>query len=149
MEDFIFVQHATGAPGLRLFGLGPNLKPLSGIEKLKFLLDKNTSWANSRNKSDLKRMLSSSQVVVSVWNNQNLIGFGRATSDKVYRAVLWDIVVEKNYQRLGIGSRIIKSLLSNHLIAKVEKIYILTTKFDKFYSKMNFKFEKNQQLMVL
>ena len=149
MEDFIFVQHATGAPGLRLFGLGPNLKPLSGIEKLKFLLDKNTSWANSRNKSDLKRMLSSSQVVVSVWNNQNLIGFGRATSDKVYRAVLWDIVVEKNYQRLGIGSKIIKSLLSNHLIAKVEKIYILTTKFDKFYSKMNFKFEKNQQLMVL
>jgi len=149
MEDLIFIQHAPGAPGLRSFGLGPNLMPVQGIEKLKTLLDRNTSWANNRNKNDIKKMLSSSEVIVSVWKNRSLIGFGRATSDKVYRAVLWDIVVEKKHQKHGIGSKIIKSLLSNQLIAKVEKIYIMTTKFDTFYSKMNFKLEEIQKLMIL
>jgi N-acetylglutamate synthase-like GNAT family acetyltransferase len=149
MKDFILVQHASGAPGLRFFGLGPNFMPLRGIKKLQSLLDENTSWANQRSTNNIKKMLSSSEVVVSVWLDKRIIGFGRATSDKVYRAVLWDIVVEKNYQEIGIGKNIIKSLLSNKLISKVEKIYIMTTRFEKFYSKMNFKLEKNQKLMFL
>ena len=149
MEDFILVQHATGAPGLRIFGLGPKLMPIRAIEKLQVLLDENTSWANQRSKNDVKTMLSSSEAVVSVWKDTTLIGFGRATSDKVYRAVLWDIVVEKNHQKIGIGKQIVKSLLSNTLISKVEKIYIMTTKFDKFYSRRGFKLEKNQKLMFL
>ena len=149
MEDFILVQHATGAPGLRIFGLGPKLMPIRAIEKLQVLLDENTSWANQRSKNDVKTMLSSSEAVVSVWKDTRLIGFGRATSDKVYRAVLWDIVVEKNHQKIGIGKQIVKSLLSNTLISKVEKIYIMTTKFDNFYSRMGFKLEKNQKLMFL
>ena len=101
MEDFILVQHATGAPGLRIFGLGPKLMPIRAIEKLQVLLDENTSWANQRSKNDVKTMLSSSEAVVSVWKDTRLIGFGRATSDKVYRAVLWDIVVEKKHQKNG------------------------------------------------
>ena len=149
MEDFILVKHAFGAPGLRIFGLGPNFIPLRGIQKLQILLDENTSWANQRSKKNIKKMLSKSEAIVSVWKNTRLIGFGRATSDKVYRAVLWDIVVEKSYQKLGVGKQIVKSLLSNKLISRVEKIYIMTTNFDKFYSKMEFKLEKNQKLMFL
>ena len=149
MEDFILVQHATGAPGLRIFGLGPKLMPIRAIEKLQVLLDENTSWANQRSKNDVKTMLSSSEAVVSVWKDTRLIGFGRATSDKVYRAVLWDIVVEKNHQKIGIGKQIVKSLLSNTLISKVEKIYIMTTKFDSFYSKMSFKMATSQKLMFV
>ena len=149
MEDFILVQHASGAPGLRIFGCGPKLIPLRGIQKLQTLLDKNTSWANQRTKKNIKQMLSRSEAVVSVWQNTRLIGFGRATSDKVYRAVLWDVVVDKNFQRIGIGKKIVNSLLSNKLISRVEKIYIMTTKFEKFYSKMDFKLEENQKLMFL
>ena len=149
MEDFILVQHASGAPGLRFFGCGPKFIPLRGIQKLQTLLDKNTSWANQRTKKNIKQMLSRSEAVVSVWQKSKLIGFGRATSDKVYRAVLWDIVVEKNFQRIGIGKKIVNLLLSNRLISRVEKIYIMTTEFDKFYSKMDFKLEVNQKLMFL
>ncbi len=147
MNDIILIRHASGAPCLRLFGLGPKFMPLNAIKKLQFLLDENTSWANERNKEDIKKMLSRSEVVVSVWKGTRLIGFGRATSDRVYRAVLWDIVVEKKYQKIGIGKKIVKSILSNQLISKVEKIYIMTTKFEKFYSKMGFQSEPNQKLM--
>jgi len=149
MENFNLIQHASGAPGLRIFGLGPNYMPQNGIKKLQTLFDENTSWAKKRNKNDIKKMLSRSDVVVSVWKDTTLIGFGRATTDKVYRAVLWDIVVDKKHQKFGIGKNIVKSLLTNQLILKVEKVYLMTTNFAEFYSKMGFKFEKNQNLMFL
>ena len=149
MENFNLIQHAPGAPGLRIFGLGPKYMPQNGIKKLQNLFNQNTSWAKERSKNDIKTMLSRSDVVVSVWKDTRLIGFGRATTDKVYRAVLWDIVVDKKHQNFGIGKNIVNSLLSNQLILKVEKVYLMTTNFDKFYSKMGFKSENTQSLMFL
>ena len=149
MKDFILIKHASGAPGLRLLGLGPNLLPLRGLEKLQALFEANTSWAKKRDKQDIKKMLSRSEAVVSVWKDKKLIGFGRATSDKVYRAVLWDIVVEKSQQNIGIGKKIVYALLSNNLISNVEKIYIMTTKFESFYSKIGFKLANSQKLMFI
>ena len=34
MENFNLIQHAPGAPGLRIFGLGPKYMPQNGIKKL-------------------------------------------------------------------------------------------------------------------
>ena len=149
MKDLILVKHASGAPGLRLFGLGPQLIPRQGILKLQVLLDANTSWAKKRHKKDIKKMLSQSKVIISIWNKDKLIGFGRATSDEIYRAVLWDIVVDKKHQKNGIGKLLLTELLSNKLISKAEKIYVMTTQFEKFYSSMGFKLETNQKLMVI
>ena len=149
MNNLILVKHALGAPGLRLLGLGPGFAPKQGLLKLKSLLDRNTSWAKDRDIKDLKKMLSKSSVVVSLWKNNTLLGFGRATSDEIYRAVLWDIVVDRNYQKSGLGKMIIRSLLENHLISNVEKIYLMTTNCEKFYSKMGFLYEENQYLMTL
>ena len=149
MKDLILVQHASGAPGLRFLGMGPRFIPKRGIRKLQVLLDRNTSWATKRNTHDISRMLSKSDVVVSAWKGSKLIGFGRATSDRIYRAVLWDIVVEKSYQRSGVGKSIVTSLLSNRLIGNAEKIYVMTTEFANFYKRMGFQLEKNQNLMLL
>ena len=116
MDDLILVKHARGAPGLRLFGLGARLLPTSGLTKLKKLFDNNTSWAKNRSEKELKTMLANSNVILSIWYKNELIGFGRATSDKSFRAVLWDIVVEKNFQGRGLGKNIVDSLLKNPAI---------------------------------
>ena len=147
MNDLIVLNHASGSPGLRLMGLGPQLTPIRGLVKLQKLLNENTSWARERNLKQIKNMLSNSQVIISVWKYKNLIGFGRATSDDTFRAVLWDIVVDKNYQNLGIGARIINSILHHPKIRNVEKIYTMTTHCEDFYLKMGFLKEKNQILM--
>ena len=34
MEEVSLIKHAKGALGLRVFGLGPNLKPTNGLIKL-------------------------------------------------------------------------------------------------------------------
>tara|TARA_B100001250_G_C19414170_1_gene620360 strand:- start:164 stop:640 length:477 start_codon:yes stop_codon:yes gene_type:complete len=149
MKDLILVKHASGAPGLRFFGLGPMFSPKRGILKLKSLLSKNTLWAKKRSTKDIKKMLSNSVVVVSVWKDNTMIGFGRATSDEIYRAVLWDIVVDKQHQNSGIGKIIVNSILENNLIAEAERIYVMTTNFETFYSKMGFLSEEKQKLMLL
>ena len=120
MKAISLVKHAPTAPGLRLLGIGPRLTPTNGLEKLQFFLNKNTFWAKDRNKQQIYKMLSNSTVVVSLWHHNKLIGFGRATSDLVFRAVLWDIVIASNRQGLGFGKLIIEAILTDKKIKSVE-----------------------------
>ena len=141
------VKHAPGAPGLRLFGLGSNYQPMNGIQKLKTLFDRNAFWARKRSINNLKVMLSHSDVIVSIWIDRNIIAFGRATTDRSFRATLWDVVVDKEFQTLGLGKLIVDSILENALIARVEKVYLMTTNCKNFYASLNFKKENKQTLM--
>ena len=112
MKNIKMVRHGRGAKGLRYFGMGPNLQPVQGLQKLKELFDHNTFWAKGRSLKGLKIMLSNSTVVITMWDKKELVGFGRATSDGVYRAVLWDVIVPKDLQGQGLGRKIIECLLS-------------------------------------
>ena len=148
MPKFTIIRHAKGAPGLRYFGLGPCLRPANGLRKLQILLDKYTSWASNRSKTKLKKMLKNSSLVISLWNNQELIGFGRATSDGVFRTVIWDVVVVNNLQGNGFGRIIIKELINSSLIKNSEKIYLMTTNCAEFYTQVGFKINTKQKLLL-
>ena len=110
MGNLIIIKHLKGAPGLRLFGMGPYLIPTNSLKKLQSLFDNEAFWARNRSLCNLRKMLANSNEVISVWKNFKIIGFGRATSDQVYRAIFWDIVVSKKYQREGIGKLLINTL---------------------------------------
>ena len=94
-------------------------------------------------------MLFNSTVVVSLWHHNKLIGFGRATSDLVFRAVLWDVVIDSKHQGLGMGKLIIESILKNKNIRSVEKIYLMTTNSSEFYKQLGFNINKKQSLLIL
>ena len=149
MKDISLIKHASSAPGLRLFGLGPAFKPLKGLEKLQALFNQNTLWAKDRTIDQIKRMLANSNVIITLWYKNNLVGFGRATTDQVYRAVLWDIVVSKDVQRIGLGKVIVEELLKDKKINCAEKIYLMTTDSKEFYKQLGFKVNINQTLMML
>ena len=149
MDKFTVVQHAPKAPGLHFFGLGPKFRPSKGIKKIQKLLDQNSSWAKGRKIQEIKKMVQGSNIIVTVWCDQDLAGFGRATTDGIFRAVLWDLVVEKQYQRKGLGNIILKSLLEHRLISTVEKVYVMTTHCEDFYKNNNFECNNKQKLMYL
>ena len=116
MKGLSLVKHAPTAPGLRLLGIGPRFKPTNGLGKLQSFLNENTFWARGRNKQQICTMLAHSAVVVSLWQQNKLIGFGRATSDLVFRAVLWDVVIASDCQGLGLGKLIVEAILTKTLI---------------------------------
>ena len=148
-KDISLIKHASSAPGLRLFGLGPSLKPMKGLKKLQILFNQNALWAKDRNIGQIKTMLANSNVIITLWKKNNLVGFGRATTDKVYRAVLWDIVVSKDLQRIGLGKVLVEELLKDKKIYSAEKVYLMTTDSKDFYKQLGFKVNINQTLMEL
>ena len=148
MEEISLIKHSKGAMGLRFFGLGPNLKPTNGLNKLQKLLDNNAFWAKNRTIYDLKKCLANSDVVISIWVGNEIVGFGRALTDGIYRGVLWDIVIDQNHQGKGFGTLIVKNLLSSKAIKNTKKIYLMTTNKKLFYSQMDFKEVTSQNLLI-
>ena len=147
-REVILIKHFKGAPGLRLFGIGPNFVPCNGLQQLKVLLDKDTSWAKNRKIKDLKQCLANSDVIVSLWINNKILGFGRALSDGVYRSVLWDIVIDDDYQGKGYGKLIVNSLLESKKIKPSEKVYLMTSNQKDFYCQIGFKEVLSQNLLI-
>ena len=148
MTRYRLVEHAPGAPGLRWFGLGPDLRPTRGLLKLQRLFRKHAFWAQDRNQLQLKRMLAGSTVVVSLWRGKRMVGFGRATTDGVCRAVLWDVVVAGDFQGRGLGRRVIEALLSASTIRQAERVYLMTTNSAGLYQQLGFNAEQTQNLLV-
>ena len=142
------IKHSQGAFGLRIFGLGPNLKPTNGLLKLKRLLDRNAFWAKGRTIKDLKKCLANSDVIVSIWVEDEIVGFGRALTDGIYRGFLWDIVIDQHHQGKGLGTLIVKNLLSSRRIRNTKKVYLMTTNKKRFYSQFDFKEVTSQDLLI-
>ena len=148
MKEISLIKHTKGAFGLRFFGLGPNLKPTNGLNKLKKLLNDNAFWAKNRTINDLKKCLSNSDVVISLWVGEEIVGFGRALTDGIYRGVLWDIVIDQNHQGKGFGTLIVKNLLSTKKIKNTKKLYLMTSNKKMFYSQFDFEEVTDQDLLI-
>ena len=129
-------------------GLGPNLRPTRGLLKLRRLLNKHAFWAQDRSRQQLGEMLKGSQVVISLWRGKRMVGFGRASSDGIYRAVLWDVVVAGDLQGRGLGRRVVEALLASTRVREVERVYLMTTNSTGFYEQMGFRAVGNQHLLI-
>ncbi|MFN6344673.1 MAG: GNAT family N-acetyltransferase [Cyanobium sp.] len=147
MEAVHLLIHAPGAPGLRWLGLGPGLRPTRALWKLQRLLDQHTFWAQGRSRAQLRRMLSGSAAVVSLWRGKRLVGFARASSDGVFRAVLWDVVIPEDLQGQGLGRQLVEALLNTPALRGVERVYLMTTNSAGFYRQLGFELVEGQQLL--
>ena len=141
------IRHRRGAPALRA-GLGPGLLPAGALKQLQQLFEQHCFWARGRNLPSLRRMLRRSDVAISAWQGRELIGFGRATSDGVFRAVLWDVVVAAPLQGQGLGQRIVAELLQCPAVRQVERVYLMTTNSAGFYRRLGFDNSHRQHLLV-
>jgi ribosomal protein S18 acetylase RimI-like enzyme len=62
---------------------------------------------------DVHRMaFETSHTTVFIYNDDRLIGFGRAISDGIYQAAIYDVAVAPEFQKKGIGTTIMKNILA-------------------------------------
>ena len=116
--------------------------------QLQALFDKSAFWAIDRQIEDLKVALDRSEPVVSVWDDDRLIGFARATSDGIYRATIWDVVIDCDYQGLGLGRKLVETVLNHPAMIRVERIYLLTTHQQSFYERMGFDLNSSSTMVL-
>ena len=134
------VRHRCGALRLRWWP--------GRLHQLQHLLDEHSFWAQGRSTGQLRTMLAGSQAVLSAWDGSALVGFGRASSDGAFRAVLWDVVVAGDHQGQGLGRRLVEALLADPALAAVERIYLMTTNSAGFYHQLGFEQIDQQKLML-
>jgi N-acetylglutamate synthase-like GNAT family acetyltransferase len=118
------------------------------IYQLQSLFDLTAFWAQNRKIEDLEIAIKHSNPVIAVWDGESLIGFARATSDGIYRASIWDVIVHPEYRGAGLGSKLVETVLSHPLVNKVERVYLMTTYQQKFYQRIGFT-ENQTTTMVL
>ncbi len=108
------------------------------LDQLMVLFQRNAFWAHDRQREDVERSIAWSEPVASVWDGTRMIGFGRATSDGAYRAVIWDIVVDLDYRRQGLGRKLVETLISHPHVRRAERVYLFTTHQQGFYERIGF-----------
>lgn len=101
-----------------------------------------------------KRAFNNSYSVVFVYDEDKLVGFGRALSDGAYQAGIYDVAVIPEYQGKGIGKMIIENIIES--IPQCNFILYAAIGKERFYESLGFKkmktgmaLFKNAELMQL
>ena len=101
-------------------------------------LFRQAEWAKERTLEDTQKLLNTMDVFVTIRDEDVLIGFGRALTDGVFRAVLDDIIVEENYRGQGVGVIIVETLMDQ--LPEIEEILLHAEKdLEGFYNRFGFK----------
>jgi len=126
-----------------------NRKSAIDLRKLQHLLQSAAFWARDRNLEDLRLAVVNSNPVISAWEGDHMVGFARATSDGVFRATIWDVVVHPEMQGSGLGSRLMDELLKQPRLKRVERIYLMTSHQQGFYERLGFAENKTTTMVSL
>lgn len=81
-----------------------------------------------------------SHTVVFLYHNQQMIGFGRAISDGVYQAAVYDVAVLPQYQGHGLGRTIMQAILAR--VSHCNVILYASIGKEPFYRSLGFRLMK-------
>ncbi|NJN20131.1 MAG: GNAT family N-acetyltransferase [Leptolyngbya sp. RL_3_1] len=115
-----------------------NTLDAADLQRLLQLFKLAAFWAQDRTSADLATAIAHSHPVVTAWDGVNLIGFARATSDGVFRATIWDVVIHPDYQGAGLGRRLVETVLGHPHVNRAERVYLMTTHQQAFYERIGF-----------
>jgi len=108
---------------------------------------RSVGWEN-HNEEKIKKVFQSSNVVAIAYDGDNIAGFGRALSDGVFNAAIYDVVVDEHYQNKGIGQQIIENLLAQ--LNDISCVHLVSTAGnEEFYKKAGFRKMKTSMARYL
>lgn len=98
---------------------------------------RSVGWKN-HDEEKIKKIFQTSSVVAIAYDENKITGFGRALSDGVFNAAIYDVVIDKDYQNKGIGQQIIESLLAQ--LKNISCVHLVSTAGnEEFYRKAGFR----------
>ncbi len=97
-------------------------------------------WSKDRNIEDVKVMLDHSQVIGILNSSDDLIGFSRILTDGMYKAFVFDVIVDIEYRGKGIGEMLLNNIISHPTITNVKHIELYCKdEMIPFYERWGFK----------
>jgi quinol monooxygenase YgiN/GNAT superfamily N-acetyltransferase len=93
-----------------------------------------------------ERMLRHANLKITAWHGSRLIGISRTLTDFAYVAYLSDLAVDVEFQRQGVGRRLIEETRSR-LEPDCMIVLLAAPKADDYYPQLNF--ERNPRAWIL
>ena len=100
-----------------------------------------TGWnqAYRADADELYAAISSSWYVMSAYDNDDLVGFGRVISDGVLYALICDLIVQPSCQGQGIGGTLLNRLVARCRTQQIRVIWLFSAKGKSaFYKNFGF-----------
>ena len=94
----------------------------------------------------LAGMLANSNLLVTAWHEERLVGVARSVTDFHYACYLSDLAVDVDYQSAGVGRRL-QAITKSQLGPHCKLILIAAPQADAYYGKLGF--TKNPRCWVL
>jgi len=65
-------------------------------------------------KEAIEKAFRNSQLVVSAWDDDELIGFVRVLTDEMLFATIWNMMIKPSHQKKGVGTMLIQKCLDTY-----------------------------------
>jgi predicted N-acetyltransferase YhbS len=110
---------------------------LPATEQVIELYEKSGLPRPTTDKERIKKMFENSNLVVTAWDNEKLVGVSRSITDWVWCCYLSDLAVDPGYKKSGIGKRLIE--VTKEKVGEQSMILLLSvpTAMD-YYPKVGF-----------
>lgn len=83
-----------------------------------------------------KTMMERSNIVITAWEGDLLVGMARAWTDEVHITYLADVAVRESHQKFGIGKRLIR--LVKEAAPKTLMVLIAAPQAHEYYGRIGF-----------
>ena len=94
----------------------------------------------------MEGMVKNSNLMITAWDGEKLIGIARSVTDFHYACYLSDLAVDKKYQNEGVGRKL-QVLTQGQLASKCKLILIAAPAANSYYEHIGF--TNNQRCWVL
>jgi ribosomal protein S18 acetylase RimI-like enzyme len=85
----------------------------------------------------MEGMVSNSNLMITAWDGNKLIGIARSMTDFHYACYLSDLAVDKKYQKSGVGKKL-QSLTQDQLGPKCKLLLVAAPAANSYYEHIGF-----------
>ncbi len=93
-------------------------------------------------KERIRKMFQNSNLIVTAWDDEKLVGIARSITDFCYCCYLSDLAIRKEYQNKGIGKKLIK-LIKDKIGEQSMLLLLSAPNAMEYYPKIGFKKAEN------
>ena len=104
-------------------------------------------WSNGSRTSEMNKPFINSTLVISAWESERLIGAVRVLSDKIIRSIIYDLIVDPEFQNRGIGKELVKRCIEH--FPDSEWVVGTLRDISKFYEEIGFQKDDNSGSVYL
>jgi predicted GNAT family N-acyltransferase len=114
--------------------------------QVKRLLEQ-THWANGRSEEAIGTMLRNTFSYLTVWQGDRLVGFARVLTDNVYRALIDDVVVDRELRNQDIGATMMRHITGR--FGHVEELMLgCREEVVPFYERLGFTVDAHPHMAI-